>query len=740
MPKLALHGVIDFLRRHALMDISSGVLLERYVIYSQGSGDGDQASSATKAEDAFAELVRRHGPKVYGVCRRILGDHQLAEDAFQATFVVLARKARTIQPPSAVGGFLYGVARKAALEALAMGRRRKETLVAHPPEAFALRPASHPSEDLALLDEEIANLSETHRAAIVLCELDGVSRAEAAKQLGIREGTLSSRLGRAREQLRKKLAKRGVTLSAGMFAALAHAAVPPGLSAATNQVAASVLPATVALIVQGVLRTMLLSKLTTATTLCVPLFLASTLGVGLISARDGIGPMNADRAAQAVPDGPATPQAKPRAILDRDPAPQFGPTPKRQPTAVGKLLERLDELRPKFGEVDEWAGALRDLIRLGPNAVPELIAELDATKDDVMVRCLGFVLRGIGDKRAIPALIRALPKTCVPSGSDCAFVAKDPVLLAFMQKHDNDERDQMVTHYSFGRSVCEVRATLQKLTGMKHGEDDLVNIMLQGTPRQKFLQRSHYQRCAERWANWWELHWKEHVADVRYARVKLTPLAEASPLFSNFPQGPEVKIAGRHPGHILESVRNPKAKHVFLDLDTGREAALPNELRAPAGQPERLDDILAWAAREGFDLMGTEYQVPGEQKSHYVLRGLGLTTWQIKTERWKTLERELGEDGPLDMGTRTDGLLARFDLAKKQYVPEETATFLYQTREGGFGALFVGVEVHDNSLKPGGFLPADDDLHPVAFFKGRRFAFALIAGPDDRAREAGGKK
>jgi hypothetical protein len=114
-PKLALHGVIDFLRRHALVDVSNGVLLKRYLIHSRNSADGDPASSATKAEDAFAELVRRHGPKVYGVCRRILGDHQLAEDAFQATFVVLARKARTIQPPSAVGGFLYGVARKAGL-------------------------------------------------------------------------------------------------------------------------------------------------------------------------------------------------------------------------------------------------------------------------------------------------------------------------------------------------------------------------------------------------------------------------------------------------------------------------------------------------------------------------------------------------------------------------------------------------------------------------------------------------
>jgi hypothetical protein len=213
-------------------------------------------------------------------------------------------------------------------------------------------------------------------------------------------------------------------------------------------------------------------------------------------------------------------------------------------------------------------------------------------------------------------------------------------------------------------------------------------------------------------------------------------LAEASRAFGNFPQGPGAKIAGRHTNHVLESVRNPKAKWVFLDLDTGRQSALPQQLRAAPGQPERLDDILAWAAREGFDLMGTEYRLPGEEKPHYVLRGLGLALWQIKTERWKTLEADLRENRPLDMGRRTDGLLARFDPARKRYVPEETATFLFHTREGGYGVIFVGVEVHDDGLKPGGFSTGENELNPVAFHKGRRFAFSLITGSDESDKRA----
>src|SRR5262245_37589472 len=211
MSKLGLHGVFDWLRRRGLANVPCGELLERFVAHSQHAATN--GSLGSKAEDAFAELVRRHGPKVYGVCRRILGDHQLAEDAFQAAFVVLSKKARSIQPRSAVGGFLYVVARKSALKALAMTRRRKELLGARPTDTLAEATMPHAFDELAMLDEEIANLSDAHRAAVVMCELDGVSRAQAAKQLRISEGTLSSRLAAARKRLRTRLLKRGVSPS-----------------------------------------------------------------------------------------------------------------------------------------------------------------------------------------------------------------------------------------------------------------------------------------------------------------------------------------------------------------------------------------------------------------------------------------------------------------------------------------------------------------------------------------------
>ena len=167
------------------MDLPDGALVRRFV--------------ESRDEAAFAELVRRHGPAVFGVCRRALGDHQLAEDAFQAVFVILARKAETIRPPDAVGGWLFGVARHVAARAVTMRKRqRKERSSGAVPECAIA--AVEPDDDSAILESEIAKLPEGLRAAVVLCEIEGLSRAQAATRLGIAEGTLSSRLANARKR------------------------------------------------------------------------------------------------------------------------------------------------------------------------------------------------------------------------------------------------------------------------------------------------------------------------------------------------------------------------------------------------------------------------------------------------------------------------------------------------------------------------------------------------------------
>jgi RNA polymerase sigma factor (sigma-70 family) len=224
-------------------------------------------------EAAFETLVRKHGPMVMGVCRRILRNCHDAEDAFQASFLVLVRKAATIHPPGMVGHWLYGVACRTAQQARksAAKRRAKEASVV--PQA---QTREETWDDLrTVLDQELQRMSGKYRAVIVLCDLGGKTRKEAAEQLGWPEGTVAGRLAAARTMLAKRLTRHGFGASAGVLAALlgrqASAGVSPPVVAATASAAtlfaagqAGVISVEVAALAEGVLRSMLLSKVKTA--------------------------------------------------------------------------------------------------------------------------------------------------------------------------------------------------------------------------------------------------------------------------------------------------------------------------------------------------------------------------------------------------------------------------------------------------------------------------------------------
>lgn len=169
---------------------------------------------ASRDEEAFAEIVRRHGPMVLACCRRVTGRAHDADDAFQAAFLVLARRAGSVTRPELLANWLYGVACRTALEARAARRRAEERLVSAAPEPASPERPDDPTELRRVIDEELARLPDKYRAAVVLCELEGVPRAAAAAQLGIPEGTLSSRLAHARKVLAERLTRRGITAGA----------------------------------------------------------------------------------------------------------------------------------------------------------------------------------------------------------------------------------------------------------------------------------------------------------------------------------------------------------------------------------------------------------------------------------------------------------------------------------------------------------------------------------------------
>ena len=192
---------------------------------------------ARHEEAAFEALLKRHGAMVQGVCRRVLHNAHDAEDAFQATFLVLARRAATISRRESVGGWLYRVAYNTALkaQASAAARRRREQ---RPDERSADDPLAEVTgrELLTALDEELQRLPETYRAPLVLCYLEGLTRDESAGRLGFSQGTLQRRLEEGRERLRKRLERRGLALSAALLAAgVGGTAVSPSVAASTTR-------------------------------------------------------------------------------------------------------------------------------------------------------------------------------------------------------------------------------------------------------------------------------------------------------------------------------------------------------------------------------------------------------------------------------------------------------------------------------------------------------------------------
>jgi RNA polymerase sigma factor (sigma-70 family) len=248
-----MNKVLDYIHRTLAppdCGLTDGQLLTRFI--------------ASRDERSFALLVRRHGPMVWRLCLRVLGHVQDAEDCFQAAFLVLACKAASVVKRESVGSFLYGVAYRTALDAKAINARRRsrEKQVEEMP-----HPEVTPGELTdwrPWLDRELSRLPEKYRTAVILCDLEGRTRKEAARQLRVPEGTLSSRLAMARRLLAKRLSRYGLSLSGAVLAEdAASAPVARSLLSSTTKAAVgqAALSRSVEVLVKGALQTMLMAKL-----------------------------------------------------------------------------------------------------------------------------------------------------------------------------------------------------------------------------------------------------------------------------------------------------------------------------------------------------------------------------------------------------------------------------------------------------------------------------------------------
>ncbi|MEK6261845.1 MAG: M56 family metallopeptidase [Planctomycetota bacterium] len=395
----------------------------------------------------------------------------------------------------------------------------------------------------------------------------------------------------------------------------------------------------------------------------------------------------------------------------------------KQPSdRTAQILLEFRKLNHTVDECELWCLLMRELVAVGREAVPQLCDELDRTTNDRMFRRLGFALRTIGDARAVPALIRALPKTLLPSSSDYGLIVNDKGLAAFMQMHDLDKGTRG-TYFDLGRPVREIVGALHGLTKQNFEDAELFSMSLSEDPRRQVLQRRICVRQAQRWQAWWEKNWRNFTDDAAYQKVNLTVADETVPPAPT-PEalGKTARLSGGMSGAVLSpAIQDGQHAWHFYDLDTGYRPNWPTGV--PKDEAARDAKPLAeWASENGIDLMCITHRSQDGTET-YVLRALGMKVREINPRDLRNLDTLIAA-GMLPEGRPVGELLMHYDTESKQLVPDANAAFLFITREGNMGLIETTDRVTRTANLTG--LPSGNSTPGVGFHKGVQFNLKAI--------------
>jgi len=395
--------------------------------------------------------------------------------------------------------------------------------------------------------------------------------------------------------------------------------------------------------------------------------------------------------------------------------------------SVADAIHILTE-RPAVEPAMVWARAIKYLAEHKEEALPAVIKQLDLEKRDHPISKLAFTLRAIGDRRAVPALIRALPRTLLPSRSDFGLIVDDPDLSRFMQQHDQRGKVRDGGDYfDYGRAFREVASALHRLTDQQFDEMELNWVHLD-SPSQRALQQAQFQRVAQRWASWWEANWKSMVDDPAYAKVNLPELRPPVPPNAGRqrpPSGPNLKLTDVNQGWIVQPVQESKQR-CFVDLDTMRQAGWPDSL--PPIEKIGVDsrELQAWARKEGFDVMGVTYTPPGETEPLYCLRPIDMNVWKITAEEHKKLPEAMSGKTDYPLSQPVETMIPQRSIEPPYDHEYGGDSFLFVTREGTAGVIRMTAQVTETGLSLGGAYSRDDQFSQVGFYRGAKVNFAVI--------------
>ncbi len=372
-------------------------------------------------------------------------------------------------------------------------------------------------------------------------------------------------------------------------------------------------------------------------------------------------------------------------------------------------------------DIKPWATAVRELIEIGKPAVPKLIAELDQTESHFSLQALGFVLRGIGDPRAVPALIRAIPRLFGSGSNDFGVLVQgDPELTKFMKQRDSFQAlliqgDPELTQYvvqhhtetiksqlfDWCRPLKEIMVALQSITGESQGWREINFADFEGYGTQQVrIKRTLFLNHATKWADWWSRNWRRFVSSEADAQLDQTrkSLALCAAAIAKMPRqkppteipcGPKASIGNGFARGPMQSF-NEYPWQTLFDLDSGRIPIAPKELvqQSPGGEPSQ--ELVDWAQREGVNLICVKITPPGSDKPYYALKPLNMKVWRIDNDRYNNLRNELCYAKKVELPQPWQGNLAQTDEKTGRYEDHLTASFLFISQNGICGMLQIG--------------------------------------------------